>query len=60
LRGRSPTGRCAVLVGKFAQPRLPPSKAATELASGQRGDLVVDKNKRLCFRKRSATWKQLA
>ena len=46
-------------VGKKAQVNLQPSAAATHPASGQAGDLFVDKNHRLWFCK-GATWKQLA
>jgi hypothetical protein len=60
VRGGSPTGRGGVFSGKLAQLRLAPSTDAAHPASGQRGDLFVDKDGRLWFCKGTTHWKQIA
>lgn len=59
VRGSSTTGRGGVFAGKAAQVRLAPSSAATHPASGQAGDLFVDKSNRLWLCKGGTRWKLL-
>lgn len=59
VRGESPAGRGGVFKGAAAQVRLAASTASTHPASGQRGDLFVDKVGRLWFCKTGTTWKLL-
>ena len=58
--GDSALGRGGHFRGKKAQVKLEPSAAATHPASGQRGDLFVDKSGRLWFCKGGTTWVKLA
>jgi hypothetical protein len=60
IRGTSPAGRGGVFKGGAAQLKLVASSSASHPATGQLGDLFLDKNKRLWFCKGGTTWKQLA
>jgi hypothetical protein len=53
-------GRGGQFSGQAAQVRLRPSSATSHPASGQRGDLFVDKAGRLWFCKGGANWVKLA
>jgi hypothetical protein len=59
VRGTSPDGTGGVFKGGSAAIRLVAS-SGNHPASGQRGDLVVDKTGRLWFCKGGAAWSQLA
>jgi hypothetical protein len=58
--GEVPKGRGVVAKGGVAQIRLVPSGSNTHPASGQAGDLFVDKSDRLWFCKGGSTWVKLA
>jgi len=53
-------GRGATLVGNVAQLRLAPGTLGSHPASGNAGDLYVDKTNRLWFCKGATAWHQLA
>lgn len=58
--GESASGRGGLFAGARAQVRLKPSTALTHPASGQKGDLFVDKSGRLWFCRGSTSWTRLA
>jgi hypothetical protein len=60
VRGTAPSGRGGIFKGDAAPLKLVASSSVTHPASGQRGDLFVDKSGRLWFCKAGTTWKQLA
>jgi hypothetical protein len=60
LRGTSKSGRGAVVSGGLAQLRLVPSTASTHPASGQAGDLFLDRRKRLWLCKGGTSWARIA
>ena len=60
VNGQSPKGRGVVASGGAAQLRLVPSSAATHPATGQPGDLFLDKSHRLWLCKGGTTWVKVA
>jgi hypothetical protein len=56
VRGSSASGRGGVFAGRAAQVRLTPSSAASHPASGQAGDLFVDRSGRLWLCKGRTRW----